>query len=127
MVDIAKPVSNIPLTCPSIPGKVVEIKGCKFTPAVYLTRGRLYYIYVGPRSFEQVPQIPGFYDVPEKSYLAWIDHFKVIAGAAKSRAGNNCFIFEAFEGTPPNDFVPQPTGLGVIRSEKIEVKPIMRH
>lgn len=119
-------ISNIDLTCPGIPATITKIKGCVFTPAVYLTRGKLYLIFFTNKLPKQVQARAGFYNVPEKSYYAWIKEFKPVAVSAKSITGTYCYIAEAIEGQPPPNFVPTPgyiEGLGLQISEKIEVKP----
>lgn len=131
MGQILKPVANIPLTCPSVPGKVTDIKGCKFTPAVFLNRGKMYFVVVTNKAKwfkwpEGIPQTQervqsyeragflvlqrGFYDVPDKGYLTFITDFKPYAKSERSIAGSTCYIFEALEGNPPADWVPNVQG-----------------
>jgi hypothetical protein len=120
MGEIMKQVSNLPLTCPGTPGTVTEIQGCKFTPAVYLNRGHYYLIIVTHRGIIN-PQ-SGFYDVPEKSMLTYIGSFKPIACSFPNSARIRCFIFEAFEASPPKDFVPTPgyiEGAGLMRTGQV--------
>jgi len=122
---IKKQISNIPLTCPGTPASVTEIKGCKFTPAVYLDRGKLYLVVVSPQLPGKLIAQKGFYDVPEKGYLTWIDHFKVVAVSYRSLAGYYCHILEAFESDAPRDCVPVKgfiVGERSIRTDMIEVK-----
>jgi len=122
---IKKQVSNIPLTCPGVPASVTEIKGCKFTPAVYLNRGKLYLVVVSPQLPGRMVLKAGFYDVPEKSYLTWIDSFKIVAVSAMNHARYFCHIFEAFEGDAPKNCLPIAgfiEGERSIRTDMIEVK-----
>ena len=118
-------ISNIPLTCPGTPAAVTEIKGCKFTPAVYLDRGKLYLVVVSPQRPGRMIPKAGFYDVPEKGYLTWIASFKIVAVSAMSFARYYCHILEAFEGDPPKDCAPVKgyiEGERNIRTDMIEVK-----
>jgi hypothetical protein len=122
---IKKQVSNIPLTCPGTPASVTEIKGCKFTPAVYLSRGKLYLVVVSPQRPGRMIPKAGFYDVPEKGYLSWIGSFKIIAVSAMSMAGYFCHILEAFESDVPKNCIPVAgfiEGERSIRTDMIEVK-----
>jgi hypothetical protein len=122
---IQKQISNIPLTCPGTPATVVELKGCKFTPAVYLNRNHLYLVVVSPQLPGRLVAQKGFYDVPEKGYLTWIESFKVIAVSAPSSARYYCHILEAFEGDAPKDCAPVKgfiQGERNIRTDMIEVK-----
>jgi hypothetical protein len=122
---IKKQVSNIPLTCPGTPASVTEIKGCKFTPAVYLDRGKLYLVVVSQQLPGRMIPKAGFYDVPEKSYLSWIGSFKIVAVSAMNMAGYFCHIFEAFEADAPKDCIPVAgyiEGERNIRTDMIEVK-----
>jgi len=97
-------IANIPLECPELPARVTEIKGCKFSPPVYLGRGRYYLIVVTFRKW-WTPKA-GFYHVPGRGYATWIERFVMIAQSAPSEAQGRCFIFECFEGTPPLDAQP---------------------
>jgi hypothetical protein len=122
---IQKQISNIPLTCPGTSAAVTEIKGCKFTPAVYLDRGKLYLVVVSPQLPGKLIAKKGFYDVPEKSYLTWIENFKIVAVSAPSPARYYCHILEAFEGDAPKDCAPVKgfiVGERSIRTDMIEVK-----
>jgi len=122
---IQKQISNIPLTCPGTPAAVTEIKGCKFTPAVYLDRGKLYLVVVSPQLPGRMIPKTGFYDVPEKGYLTWIASFKIVAVSAPSFARYYCHILEAFEGDAPKDCVPVAgfiEGERSIRTDMINVK-----
>jgi hypothetical protein len=122
---IQKQISNIPLTCPGTPATVTELKGCKFTPAVYLDRGKLYLVVVSPQLPGRLVAQKGFYDVPEKSYLTWIENFKIVAVSARSTAGYYCHILEAFEGDAPKDCAPVKgfiVGERNIRTDMMEVK-----
>jgi hypothetical protein len=113
------------LTCPGTPAAVTEIKGCKFTPAVYLDRGKLYLVVVSPQLPGRMIPKAGFYDVPEKGYLTWIASFKVVAVSASSFARYYCHIFEAFEGDAPKDCAPVAgfiEGERSIRTDMLEVK-----
>lgn len=111
MEQIAQPVSNLPLTCLSTPGKIENLKGCKFIPALYLNRNTYYFIVVTPR-YPYIP-VKGFYDCPDKGYITYVDGFKFVACSHPSEANYRCWVFEAFEGTPPHDWVPKTNTQGL--------------
>lgn len=93
-------IANIPLECPELPARVTEIKGCKFSPPVYLSRDHHYLIVVTFKKWWTPQQ--GFYHVPGRRYATWISRFSMIARSEDSVSGGRCFIFECFEGTPPD-------------------------
>lgn len=97
-------IANIPLECPQLPMRVTEIKGCRFSPPVYLTRDHYYLIVVTFKKWW--PTKEGFYHVPGRQYATWISRFVMIARSEDSVSGGRCFIFECFEGTPPLDAQP---------------------
>jgi len=96
-------VSNIPLTCPSTPGVLREIKGCQFVPPVFLNRDTLYFVVVTNR-LSYMPQ-SGWYDVPDKGYLTWIKAFQLLQVSYVSIAGSHARIYKAIEGEPPVECV----------------------
>jgi hypothetical protein len=125
MGQLAQQISNIPLTYAAQAVEITDIKGCKFTPAVYLATKKMYLILVSVQAPKFMKPEKGFYDVPEKNYLTWIESFKPIALSHISISGHYCYIWEAIEGTPPKDFVPVPgfiRGMGMVTADKIEVK-----
>lgn len=105
MGSIIKPVANLPLTAPGIPGMLKELKGCQFNPPVWLTRNRLYLIVVTPHLVYQT--IRGFYEVPDKGIVTFVKDFKLLQESMWSEARNHAFVFEAIEGDPPLDWTPK--------------------
>ena len=103
MGSILKQVSNIPLNTFDTPKKLVELKGCKFTPAVFLERKKYYFVVVTDAHRYDPPR--GFYDVPGK-FLTFIDSFRFVAVSDFSVTLHRCWVYEAIEGTPPIDWVP---------------------
>jgi len=106
MGEISKPISNLPLTAPATPGMLREIKGCRFEPAVWLSREKFYLIVVTHYDPKTYRTIPGFYDVPDKGVVAFIVRFRPIQVSSISVAGMKAIVFEAIEGTPPIDWTP---------------------
>jgi len=105
MGQIIKPVANLPLTAPGIPGILKELKGCEFNPPVWLGRDRFYLIVVTPNPFYQT--IAGFYEVPDKGIVTFVKGFKFLQVSKWSASKNHAFVFEAIEGDPPLDWTPQ--------------------
>lgn len=104
MAEIIKPVANIPLTAPSLPGVLAELKGCMFNPPVTLNRDELYLIVVTPAMAYRT--IPGFYDVPDKGFVTFCRDFILVAASQVGRGRTRAFVFQAIEGEPPHDWVP---------------------
>jgi hypothetical protein len=124
MSEIRKPIANVPLTTTSSPGILRGAKGCRFEPGLWLRKGEMYLMIMSQA--EHVPYPPaGFYDVPDLGRVAYVKYFKpyqrseyrtVTAQDIIESAGNEevlsrlrkwrMFVFQAFEGDPPNDFVP---------------------
>lgn len=109
MPEILTQVSNIPLTAPSTPARLTNLKGCRFFPGVFLDRGKLYFVVITHRP-RYIPE-PGFYDVPDKGYLTWIDRFVFKEVSMANEHGAKCWVFEAMEGHPPKDRMPDLANL----------------
>jgi len=107
MGEILKPVSNLPLTCPSTPGILRRLKGCRFEPGVWLARHKLYLIVVTQNPPELYQTISGFYEVPDKGIVAFIREFKPLQVSHRSEAGTRAIVYEAIEGDPPLDWKPE--------------------
>ena len=103
---IAKPVANIPLTAPGAPGMLRALKGCRFEPAVWLSRGKMYLIVVTANDPRTYRTIPGFYDVPDKGKVVFIKTFTLLQISAMSVARTWAIVYEAMEGDPPLDWTP---------------------
>ena len=124
-------ISNIPLTYNSLPMTLTDIKGCKFTPALYLNSKTHYLVLVSHRPPTLIKPECGFYDVPDKGHLAWIRSFAPVGMSAQNIAGNRCYVWEAIEGMPPPNVIPKlfssdtmgkVSGVGRTVSQCIEVK-----
>lgn len=97
-------IANIPLEWSRVPIKIQMLKGCQFTPALYLPAGKLWFFVV---TFKRGYRIqPGFYPVPERGDIAWVKGFKPYAMSERSAANGICYVFEAIEGDPLKDAVP---------------------
>lgn len=124
MSDLLQPIANIPLTTTSSPGILRGVKGCRFEPGLWLRKGELYLMIMSQEGQVGYPP-PGFYDAPDLGRIVYVKYFKpyqrsehrtITSQDFIESAGNEevlarlrqwrMFVFQAFEGDPPNDFVP---------------------
>lgn len=100
-------VSHIALTCVPVPFNIKLLKGCEFNPPFTLNRNTLYLIVISNKAI-YFPQ-PGWYNVPEKRYITWIERFTVKGKSKPFHLNptlfNQAWVFEAHEGLPPVDAV----------------------
>ena len=124
MGNILRPVGNQPLTTTSTAGILNGVKGCKFSPGLWLRPGEMYLMIMSQA--DMVPYPPaGFYDRPDKGDVVYITHFKpyqrsehrTITEADRAALFNNpeqlaelhkwrMFVFLAYEGNVPANFMP---------------------
>jgi hypothetical protein len=121
-MDILKPIANLPLSSPPRGVLFRDIKGCSFGKGLRLNPGHLYLFFSSQENSIPLPP-SGFYDIADKGVTVFIKHFKpymrsdyrritvaesitMHATAAAELSKWRVFVFEAFEGDPPLDWVP---------------------
>jgi hypothetical protein len=123
MSGILSPVANLPLTTSPRGVKILDVKGCKFIDGLRLDPGKFYLMFFSTENQVPLPS-SGFYEIADKKEIIFIKEFRpymrseyrtittveeltMHPDALKQLSRWRVFVFRAFEGDPPLDYVPE--------------------
>ena len=122
MSDILSPVANLPLTTSPRGVRILNVKGCPFIDGLRLDPGRFYLMFFSTE--DRIPLPPaGFYEIADNKKVIYIKEFRpymrseyrtittaeeltMNPDALKQLSRWRVFVFRAFEGDVPKNYVP---------------------